>query len=191
MSAARTSNLCGEVDSGGWDEEKERGDMGYSESISAHTVITTTDNRGHYVHSTCMRNVMSLPCACRMLVCGRLGLWTSFVLHLMFIHPCTLCRGGPTGTRKGFVCGTPGVMAWQTRANRTHAAWAMHVQASDRNRHTHTHTHIQTHAHTHTRTHAHAHLSIYLSVQISYLHLYLCLTYSCIYLSIDLCFFNK
>ena len=25
----------------------------------------------------------------------------------------------------------PGVMAWQTRANRTQAAWAMHVQASD------------------------------------------------------------
>jgi len=46
MSAARTSNLCGEVDSGGWDEEKERMGMGYSESVSAHTVITTTDNRG-------------------------------------------------------------------------------------------------------------------------------------------------
>jgi len=56
MSAARTSNLCGEVDRGGWDEEKERRGMGYSESISAHTVITTTDNRGHYVYKECMHN---------------------------------------------------------------------------------------------------------------------------------------
>jgi len=84
-----------------------------------------------YIESVC---VMSLPCACRMHVCGRLGLWTSFVLHVMFIHPCTLGRGGSTGTQKGFVCGTPGVMAWQTRANRTNTAWAMHVQASDRKR---------------------------------------------------------
>ena len=36
-------------------KKRERG-MGYSESISAHTVITTTDNRGHYVHRKCMRN---------------------------------------------------------------------------------------------------------------------------------------
>jgi len=70
MSAARTSNQCGEVDSGGW--EKERRGMGCSESISAHTVITTTDNRGHYVYSKCMRNESAV---CRMhvcvLVCGR------------------------------------------------------------------------------------------------------------------------
>ena len=132
MSAARTSNLCGEVDSGGWDEEKERRGMGYCESISAHTVITTTITESiTYIASVC---VMSLPCACRMHVCGRLGLWTSFVLHVTFIHPCTMGRGGPTGTCKGFVCGTPGLMVWQTRANRTHAAWAMHVQASDRKR---------------------------------------------------------
>ena len=77
---------------------------------------------------------MSLPCACHTYVCGHLGLRTSFVLHVMFIHPYTLSRGGSTGTRKGFVCGTSGVMAWHTCANRTHAAWAMHVQASDRKR---------------------------------------------------------
>jgi len=83
MSAARTSNLCGEVDSKGWDEEKERRDMGYSESISAHTVITTTDNRGHYVHSKCMRNesTVSMSHACR-----RLGLWTSVVFHVTPMH---------------------------------------------------------------------------------------------------------
>ena len=75
MSAARTSNLCGEVDSGGWDEEKERRGMGCSESISAHTVITTTDNRGHYVHSKCMRNESAVCIVAYMyvdvLVCGR------------------------------------------------------------------------------------------------------------------------
>jgi len=41
---------------------------GYSESISAHTVITTTDNRGHYVYRECMRNestvCMSHACVC-------------------------------------------------------------------------------------------------------------------------------
>ena len=37
-------------DSRGWEEEKERKGMGYSESISAHTVITTTENSGHNVH---------------------------------------------------------------------------------------------------------------------------------------------
>ena len=68
MSAARTSNLCGEVDSGGWDEEKERRGMGYSESVSAHTVITTMgrfvvinrhDKQGKYTRNQsalCMRH---------------------------------------------------------------------------------------------------------------------------------------
>jgi len=39
------------VDSEGWAEERDRKGMGYSESISAHTVITTTENSGHDVHS--------------------------------------------------------------------------------------------------------------------------------------------
>ena len=37
---------------GGWAEETERRSMGYSESISAHTVITATENSGHDVQST-------------------------------------------------------------------------------------------------------------------------------------------
>ena len=32
---------------GGWTEERERRAMGYSESISAHTTMTTTENSGH------------------------------------------------------------------------------------------------------------------------------------------------
>jgi len=133
MSAARSSNLCGEVDSGGWDEEKERRGMGCSESISAHTVITTTDNRGHYVHSKCMRNESAV---CMSYAC----MWTSWFADVI----CAACdvytpmhngqrKEGPRA-RAGFVCGTPGVMAWQTRANRTHVALTMHVQASDRKR---------------------------------------------------------
>jgi len=38
------------ADSEGWAERK-RKDVGYSESISTHTVITTTENNGHDVHS--------------------------------------------------------------------------------------------------------------------------------------------
>jgi len=38
------------TDSEGWAEERERMGMGYSESISTHTVITTTKNSGHDVH---------------------------------------------------------------------------------------------------------------------------------------------
>jgi len=38
-------------DSGGWARERERKGMGYSESISAPTVITTTENSGYDVHS--------------------------------------------------------------------------------------------------------------------------------------------
>ena len=43
------------ADSGGWAGGRERRGMGYSESISVHTVITTTENSGHDVHSKCMR----------------------------------------------------------------------------------------------------------------------------------------
>jgi len=44
-------------DSGGWAEGREkRGGVGYIESISAHTVITTTENSRHDVQSRCMRN---------------------------------------------------------------------------------------------------------------------------------------
>jgi len=39
------------ADSGGWAEERERKGMGYSESISALTVKTITENSGHDVHS--------------------------------------------------------------------------------------------------------------------------------------------
>jgi len=39
------------ADSEGWAEGRERKGMGYSESISAHTVITTTKNSGHDIHS--------------------------------------------------------------------------------------------------------------------------------------------
>jgi len=39
------------ADSEGWAEERERKGMGCSESISAHTVITTTKKSGHDVHS--------------------------------------------------------------------------------------------------------------------------------------------
>ena len=39
-------------DGGGWVEETERRSMGYSESISALTAITTTENSGHDVQST-------------------------------------------------------------------------------------------------------------------------------------------
>jgi len=39
------------ADSRGWAGERERKGMGYSESISAHTVITTTENSGYDVHS--------------------------------------------------------------------------------------------------------------------------------------------
>ena len=56
MSAARTLTLCGKVDSEGWDEERERRGMGYSESIAAHTVIKPIENSGQDVHSKCMRN---------------------------------------------------------------------------------------------------------------------------------------
>ena len=51
--------VCGPgkgADSGGWAEETKKRGMGYSESISAHTVITTTENSGHDVPSKCMRN---------------------------------------------------------------------------------------------------------------------------------------
>jgi hypothetical protein len=34
-------------ESGGWTEERERRVVGYSESISAHTTITTTENSGN------------------------------------------------------------------------------------------------------------------------------------------------
>jgi len=34
-------------ESRGWTKERERSAMGYSESISAHTAITTTENSGH------------------------------------------------------------------------------------------------------------------------------------------------
>ena len=39
------------ADSGGWSGEREEKGVGHSESISAHTVITTTENSGHDVHS--------------------------------------------------------------------------------------------------------------------------------------------
>ena len=44
------------ADSGGWAEDRERRGMGYGECISAHTMIRTTKNSGHDVHSKCMRN---------------------------------------------------------------------------------------------------------------------------------------
>ena len=56
-----------------------------------------------YTASAC---VMSLPCACHMHVCGRLGLWMSFVLHVMFIHPYTLGRG-PRARAKGLYIQRP------------------------------------------------------------------------------------
>ena len=92
MSAARTSNLCGEVDSGGWDEEKERGGMGYSESISAHTVITTTDNRGYYVNSKCMRNesAVYMSHAC---------MWTSWLVDVICVA-CDVYTPTHTGQRR-------------------------------------------------------------------------------------------
>jgi len=39
------------ADSESWSEERERKGMGYSESISAHVAITTTENSGHDAHS--------------------------------------------------------------------------------------------------------------------------------------------
>jgi len=76
-------------DGGGWAEGRERRGMGYSESISARTVISTTDNSRHEVPSKCSRNQF----AC-MHVCGRLALWTSFVLHVMCMQTCTMNRVG-------------------------------------------------------------------------------------------------
>ena len=47
-------------------KKKGRRGVGYSESISAHTTITTTKDSGHDVHSKCMRNesAVCLPHAC-------------------------------------------------------------------------------------------------------------------------------
>jgi len=39
------------TDSEGWAEERERKGMGYSESISENTIVTTIENSGHDVHS--------------------------------------------------------------------------------------------------------------------------------------------
>ena len=54
--------------------------MGYSESISAHTVITTTDNRGHHVHGKCMRNESAV---CMSHAC----MWTSWFVDVI----CVAC----------------------------------------------------------------------------------------------------
>jgi len=37
-------------------KKTERRGVGYSESISAHTTITTTEDSGHDVYNKCMRN---------------------------------------------------------------------------------------------------------------------------------------
>jgi len=108
MSAARTSNLCGEVDSGGWDEEKERGGMGYSESISAHTVITTTDNRGYYVNSKCMRNesAVYMSHAC---------MWTSWLVDVICVA-CDVYTPTHTGQRRAHGHAQR-VCMWNARSN--------------------------------------------------------------------------
>jgi len=93
------------ADSGGWAEERETRNMWYSESISGHTVITTTENnRKRCIAIAC---AMSLLCACHMYICGSLVLWTSFVLNGMFILPCTMNRVGHA----------QGVCMWITRSN--------------------------------------------------------------------------
>ena len=102
MSAARTSNLCGEVVSGGWDKEKKRRGQGYSESISAHTVITTTDNRGHYVHRKCMRNKSAV---CMSHVC----VWSSWFADVICVacDVYTLMHNGQRRAAKGLYVERP------------------------------------------------------------------------------------
>jgi len=60
--------------------ERENGGVGYSESISSHTVIRTTENSRRDVQSRCMRNESAL---CMAHVC----MWTSQSVDIM----CVAC----------------------------------------------------------------------------------------------------
>jgi len=73
-------------------KKKREGGMGNSERISAHTVITTTDNRGHYVHSKCMRNESAV---CMSHAC----MWTSRFVDVICVA-CDVYTPMHTGQRR-------------------------------------------------------------------------------------------
>ena len=72
--------------------KKKREGMGYSESVSAHRVITTTDNRGHYVHRKCMRNKSAV---CMSHVC----VWSSWFADVICVA-CDVYTPMHTGQRR-------------------------------------------------------------------------------------------
>jgi len=76
----------------GWDKEKERRGHGYSGSISAHRVITTTDFRGHYAHRKCLRNESAV---CMSHVC----VWTSWFADVICVA-CDVYTPMHTGQRR-------------------------------------------------------------------------------------------